>query len=257
MTEAINKLGIRIIGLQRTGNHPIINWIIKSSKKKYLFVNSIGPSVMPYGFSLLHAEGDYEFNGSMYDVIKKNIIKELSKEKKELVIYSHEDETLDTIKKCDRSTETYFGGFEKHFNVLILRDPFNLFASQMKSRWISYSDIKYNVQIWKEYAREFLEGSMLDNFVGINYNRWVVDKEYRKETASKFGFESDESVIRVVSSYGSGSSFGDKEISKEKLMSRWESFKDNEDYRFLFDKEVFELSEKIFGDISGTSELLV
>jgi hypothetical protein len=79
--------------------------------------------------------------------------------------------------------------------------------------------------------------------------------------AKKFGLPFKDVKDENMSKYGPGSSF-DKfkykgQAYKMKVLERWKVFKEYPFYRSIFeDKELVELSNKIFGKIPGTDTLL-
>ncbi len=64
MTQIINKKEFRFVGLQRSGNHAVINWILSQCKGEKIFLNFAQPYNNPYKTSyqerLLHFCQDFD-----------------------------------------------------------------------------------------------------------------------------------------------------------------------------------------------------
>lgn len=96
----------------------------------------------------------------------------------------------------------------------------------------------------------------------INYNEWVVNKNYRDAFLREHFCRRENFDIGIdeVSTHAGGSSFDRLTYSgraaKMDTNSRWRYFLENTFYRDLFaDRELQYLSQEIFGHISGTEVL--
>ncbi|VEP16491.1 conserved hypothetical protein [Hyella patelloides LEGE 07179] len=93
----------------------------------------------------------------------------------------------------------------------------------------------------------------------LNYNQWVCDQEYRKNIAKKLDFNFCDTGFNVVKNYGGGSSFDgtkfNNQATKMDVLNRWQNFIDDPEYRQMFNSEIMEYSQKIFGSIKGTEAL--
>lgn len=141
--------------------------------------------------------------------------------------------------------------------VLVLRDPFNLFASRMQSKanglipnaeaWSNYLD----TQLWKLYAKEFLrETEHLGKCLCINYNRWFLEIEYRKQLSSYFGDFTDEGLHDVPEPGSSFDFFAYKgQAQKQAVLRRWKYLWKNPLFQKLVmqDQELNDISQHIFG----------
>jgi len=160
----------------------------------------------------------------------------------------------------------------KSYLIIILRDPFNLFASRCNQRHLkrqSKSKIKEIANMWKQHAKEFLgETNYFKDKICINYNEWFKNANYRKDISEKIGGRHSDRKINIMPKHGDGSSFvrQDKRYTKnaQKLdvLNRWPFFiskqKNEHRKKFIFvfkDQELVDLSHKIFGHIKGTEVL--
>lgn len=267
--------------MRRSGHHAIINWMRNLFPDKYsiLFFNTVG------------VLGNYFTDNKLYNpdtlMLQKkrhggNKIKLLKKSETKSVFYNYEDIDINRLIPCTNpdmidAHSKMIGKAERCYNILILRDPFNLFASRAVKKnteiriyrsaygpiikpfytVLQKSDEQFLfIEMWKTYAREFLGlTNILDvgyrKKVCISYNRWFIDKEYRGQLCKTFGLSfSDRGLNEVVSD----SSFNDWNYHGRaqdlEVLNRWEECKDSPMFKFLLrDKALNELSDEIFGKI--------
>lgn len=264
----VNNVEIRIVNLARSGSHAIINWLIGLCNGKICFLNDVKPNRNPFlNFTekeLINIEED-EFN--------KNKSGKLTK--KDLLICSYEQYPLKDIfvGEFEKNHDRYVGKSGRRIDILILRDPFNFFASRIKLEEYGIASLRIHLvderskkiitKLWKEYAKEYLNQTnhLKHNKLVISYNKWCLDKGYKKYLAKKLGFPFKDLEDKFVSKYGPGSSFDGRKYngkaSEMKVLERWKFFKDYPFYRDIFkDKELIGLSNKIFGPMEGTEILL-
>jgi hypothetical protein len=115
------------------------------------------------------------------------------------------------------------------FNILVLRDPFNMLASRLHKpgpvpKLIDNSEI---LDRWEIYAEEYLG---LTNFfqskLVVNYNLWFSSIDYRKQLSEQLGLSFTDAGLNVVpKSAGGGSSFDknfyDGRGNQMKVLERW------------------------------------
>lgn len=197
-------------GMKRSGNHAIIHWILR--QKRMMFFNNAFP--IRRFFNPRHA---YPFPAD-YSLLLKKLrrrvpfrsvwVENILRTKKKIL--SIEDHFLDI---------SYFHNLpSKHANVLILRDPYNLFASRIrKGHQVRHPDYprEYNemfvraIKLWKQSFREFMgETAYLTNKISVSYDRWVVDPEYRQSILASLGLQLRDNSIGSLTVEGGGSSFG-------------------------------------------------
>ncbi|NET27750.1 hypothetical protein [Okeania sp. SIO1I7] len=268
LSKIVNQKEIRIIGMRRTGNHAIINWIQNQHTGKVEFWNNL--------------KVDRNADRQRYENLKDNY----PFVEKDCFIRSYEDYDLKKIKnwRFESKHDLYFGKSALRYDVLILRDPFNLFASRLKHRLnienrensLEISSVYGNNfllvrslhqtlgDLWVNYAKEYLgETNYLGhNKICINYNQWFTDVDYRKQIADKLQMKFSDEGINQVSGVGRGSSFEgvnfDGNANSMDVLNRWQKVSNNPRYHELFsNQEIFKYSEKIFGYIPGTESLKV
>lgn len=246
-----NKTFYRILGMQRTGNHAIINWIMNQLQGGLSFCNDLNLDQRPENSPTRKSK--YSFAAQ------------------QTLIVSYEDKyALD----WDTSySEDFFGKSARKYYAVILRDPFNLFASRYVWTFaqgaLFREDMNYRSQIiniWKTHAKCFLafeKSYNPDNDIiklGINYSRWVLDMEYRKELSQRLGLKFTENKLDEVKNYGGGSSFeglDNSNTDRKKYLERFTSLTEDDNFKSIFqDSEILDLSQEIFGHINK-SELLL
>jgi hypothetical protein len=223
----------RFIGLRRSGNHAILNWIRKQLPDDHCFLDD--PPIRQLSDQISAARKDHS---------------------SEVILYSVEDENLPYLISEVIFQERFqlFGEKVESIDIIILRDPFNLFASRLKSDIIETRSRYLNfVDLWIQYAREFLgETSHLKgNVVFINYNDWFLSKEYRVKIAKELGLSFNDSGVDEVPSRGGGSSFDGSRFnnkgSQMDVLARWKVMQNNSEFRQCFgDGEIIRLSKKLF-----------
>jgi len=261
-----NKNEFRITALQRSGHHAIINWIMLNLGGNICYLNNCSQQGNPY---LCFRVIDSLIGGINIETEK---IGNFSR--KDLLIYNYEDKILNEIysKPFINNIEKWVGKSLRKKNIIILRDPFNNFASKYKwaihgTKWKpSIKKIKYLPTLWKSYAKEFL--GKTNHIPGIklcvNYNRWFSEPEYRKYLGLELGLATINKGLKEVAKWGPntwGDSFDnlnyDGRAHEMEVLSRWEFFQDDEIFKSLFkDGDLISLSQKIFGHIPGTDILL-
>ena len=268
LSEIVNQKEIRVAGMKRTGNHAIINWVKSQQTGKVGFINNVLANENPYRYKYKNLEDNFsEHKWAMEHYrqqAKGNFIK------RDCLIYSYEDFPLDQIAsdKFEHNHDLYLGKSTIRYDILIIRDPFKLFASRLKisskvgSFLLVNSQNKTMVDLWIDYAKEYLGETnyLKHNKICINYNQWFVDIEYRQQIANKLQMEFSDAGLSMVSGLGGGSSFDGKQFDGQatsmNVLNRWQKFCDNPQYKQFFNPEVLEYSEQIFSHIPGTESLI-
>lgn len=262
-----NNIEIRVVNLARSGSHALINWVIGLCSGKICFLNSVKPFGSP--FENYTEKELVNINEDEFYLDKNGKFT-----KKDFLIYSYEEYPLDDVfnLEFEKNHDKYVGKSKKRFDVMIFRDPFNFFASRIKLEEYGILSLRIHLvdekskklvmKMWKDYAKEFLGYTkyMNQNKIGISYNQWFLDKSYKRVLAKKFGLPFKDLKDKYVSKYGPGSSFDgrkfDGKANEMKVLDRWKVFGDYPFYRSIFqDKELLELSNKIFGKIEGVNVL--
>ena len=237
-----NKPIYQVYGVQRSGNHAVIEWIMLNRLGTTLHCNHILKGDAPR---------DCDYKKVKIKFGEPGII--ASREN-----YFSSDFVLN-------ANPDYYGKYSLHKNLLILRDPFNIFASYYawglspgrKFRENESHKMKM-IDMWKDNAREFIKWSKEEHpmNIPINYNTWNSNINYKYELAEKLSLEKMVMEIDKIPNFGGGSSFHGTEASNNgrNFNQRFLKFKDLKEYKMIFkDQEVVDLSQQIFGEIENTN----
>ena len=237
---------VLIWGIRRSGNHVVRNWIA-SQFDKYVNLANIDASDLMDVSKVFGVDRTKELGevlgldwttgvGEHWDILNK--------------VVSFEEHSLSTM---GLDYEQILGKHDSVKKVVILRDPYNLFASRIKhynlmSDFGALLDKERATFLWSEYA-EFFVGKP-SGVILVSYNRFVSDKGYRQELSEKLGGSFNDSTIDRIDENARGSSFDgmsfDGKASEMRVFDRWKVYKDNKDFRALFTKEIRDLAKKIF-----------
>ncbi len=119
------------------------------------------------------------------------------------------------------SLEDHEPGFAPFFNVpcetldvLVLRDPYNTFASRIRMIHRETGGLETAerlmpelVELWMRYARACLDSNGDSGNVYIDYNRWFEEPTYRQAISARLGLRFTDVNFSKVSGHGRGSSF--------------------------------------------------
>lgn len=267
-----HKNEFRITGISRSGNHAVINWILGHiQEKKFCFLNCTEPKFNPFESSRpLTPQGDSWYTNipafNMAEERKGNFLW------KDYLLYSHEDSFLGPLehREFKKNRESWLGKPKSRKDILIIRDPFNLFASRRKAGFLRGHEsdtgpkpmsVHSVRRIYKQHAKEVLgRSNFLKDKVVINFNRWVKDPGYREAIAIALDLEHTDEGMKEVSRVAGGSSFDGTSISAgelhAKLEKRWKNYISDPAFREIFDAELLALSKEIFGETEAGNAIL-
>lgn len=249
----VNQFFFRVLGMRRTGNHAMIQWIERSIPGLTLHINDIAIGMNGYRFRHFFPEPDDapEFSQLMAQGFRRDFTRRAG------LICSYEDFSVASfLRACRRERiVSHYGASRTIKSVLLLRDPFNLFASRIKSSMLETKERAIDQKrMYIEHAETFLREEQGDDLVCISYNRWFSDPDYRRHIQGKLGLEPADISIETVARQGGGSSFEgqamDGKASAMAVLSRWRSMEHHPLFQQLFeDGELERYSALIFGDI--------
>jgi hypothetical protein len=237
--------------MKRGGQHAVINWIESGIEGSKLFLNDVTLNHDP--FLTFNDLNGYRSNRLLINA-SPGIMGRLCR--KDLLIYNFEDPMIDQIYEYGRD----IGKSDQEFNVLILRDAYNLFASRLAGLGIFMKESRVSPvlkEIWKSHAREFInDTSFIANKVCVSYNSFIESAEYRKNLELTLGLRDPEFSNRAATA-GGGSSFDPgPTVDLSSLNTRFLKCLEEPLYQNLFrnDHELFELNMRIFGEFLGPHE---
>jgi hypothetical protein len=115
---------------------------------------------------------------------------------------------------------------------IILRSPWNCLASNLRFKFkhIAPREIPHKAikDAWKDLAREALGQTKTPEKAGFTprclvYHHYFASRDSREEVAARFGVPVNETAIKIIASFGSGSSFDGMNLTGEirKTSARW------------------------------------
>lgn len=233
-----NQLEVRVVGLPRSGHHGVIGWLTGHFTGDVLHYNDVAIAE--------HADAE-----KAHLFINSN-----DSRFRELYIFNVENRDLPWVVTGINTNrwKTYNGPSDATKYMLVLRDPYNNFASYWKmfgpDSFFS-SGIAYR---WKQYAREFLG---LTNFlpkdtVKVSFSEWFTNEAYRRRISECFGLTFSDA--RLHEPYGAASAFENDvaDARQRKALDRWRSFSTDPNFLSIFtlDPELHELAAEIFRDFA-------
>jgi len=249
----VNGTEIRVVGMSRSGNHAIVNWILAQAPGRTCFLNCAEPGCNPY---LSARPRTPELPGwrALYDGFDVEAERAGRLSRKDLLIHSYEDTFLGPFRKRENEErhDEWVGRSRRRIDLLILRDPRNLFASRLASGY-GWLDDELVARIWAQHAREFLglRRNLRQERLMVSYNRWVASRSYRRQVAGAIGLEFDDRAAHKVPAAAGGSSFDgtayDGRAEEMPVLRRWHSFAGAPRFHRLLTPAVRELSDRIFG----------
>lgn len=272
--RAMNGTEVRVVGMSRSGNHAILQWMIHQMRGRVAFLNCVEPKTNPFESARPLSDGRRSVaTWDGFDLAREAAG---SVTEKDWLVYNYEDTFLGKVvssefeeRRCD-----WLGASDRRVDVLVIRDPFNLLASRRRAGFYRGSDRAppgmvseaVAVRIWKQHAREALgERSHLGRGdarrVVIRYNDWAKRPEYRQRIRQELRLDrEDDRTAGLVPRTAGGSSFDGTEANgaahRMRVTERWRHYADDPSYRELLDQDVLELSEALFGPLPGTPDLL-
>lgn len=260
-----NRVCLRLLGLRRSGIHPVLSWLAGLYEGGVCFVNDINhqPGIRPdhAGDELPGIDGSFNRTVGLQKT-------------KNLLLLGYEDERLVHLRD-NPPDEDIYGLSEQFREVLLLRDPFNTFASRLnlmrRERHNAFvkdfllpdeEGVPQLAKRWRFLAEEFIgrTSHLGDRKLLINYNRWVARSEYRASLCESLSVPLREPLWELVPDYGFGSSFDgknlDRRASEMQVDRRWEHFREDSEFLSLVeDPDLWTLSEQIFGEDLDHNEI--
>lgn len=220
---------IRLIGQKRGGTYIISKWFENQFKANGYDTRSfveINPKKI---------NEDLTFYTSKTANVDKN--------DKRCLIYTINDFNPSDIPSLDENIENAY----EIYNVIYLRDAFNLYASRLESNH------KINVNNHLSLAYESQNSTkFFNNKTFLNFNLWIQNKDYRQSILNYFNLSinEDDDAYDLSKTSASGSSFNERNTppTVEDLLTRWKNYISNPNYIKIFaNEELKRITSEIFG----------
>ncbi|WP_161490476.1 hypothetical protein [Roseovarius indicus] len=264
---------IKVFGLQRSGNHAVLNWLLSLDQENMLFFNNLkldqdileapSPVSLPGGVRAFsrRIEGKPFFYPELVDQFRTD---------GGTLVCSYEQIDMGSFdeNRLDKRVFDEFGPASSRKNVLIVRNPFNFLPSIYKlflqhhkgDDRKAMASAKLRLQRWKHYARLAIEQqkSKCKRFQPVLFERWLEERSYRDEVAAYLGLTNHDRNLSFVSDAGGGSSFEGLSVDRTKIASRWANAEKKEEFQRLVmgNKQVIDLAASLFGRSSIPEDIL-
>lgn len=252
----VNRLEIRLIGMARSGNHAVAHWILSQAPGRWLCLNCAEGKANPFATARPLDDGrPWLTNLEDFEPFAE---REGGFAQKDLLVVTHEDHFLANAasREYERHHDEWVGPSARRIDLLVLRDPYNLFASRLRSGVGRLSD-GVALRMWKQHAKEFLgrQRRLRAEPKFVSYNRWVASRAYREDLAWALSFPFTDAGFREVPACAGGSSFDGRDYhgraTRMRVLDRWRHYGDDRAFRRLFDPETRELARLAFGPLKA------
>ena len=246
----MNDLEICALGMSRSGNHAIADWIFAQARRPKLLLNCAEGKTNPFFSCRPLASGLGWRAEPDIDIVAE---REGRFACKALLMHTYEDSWLGHAfsRELEEKREQWLGPARRRINLLVLRDPYNLFASRLKMGCGLRPHIAR--KIWKQHAREALGETrrLRGETLVVLYNRWAGERSYRCEIAQALGLNFSDATFERVPECAGGSSFDGLRFSgrasEMPTGKRWMQFVEDGPFKDLFDRQMIALTERLFG----------
>jgi hypothetical protein len=234
-----------VFGMRRSGNHVAINWILNQIGGTAAFYNNITPTEPPYSARMSEFRLRPGRAGPR-------------------IVLSYEDVTPQDMLAgplgdylAARAAQNGAGGGAGVRFALVLRDPYNLFASRLQKwpeRFADPDQIKAQIQLYTQLAalaespRPIWRDAPL---VPVLYNDLLSDADARARIATALGIRPGNRGLDHVPAYGHGSSFDGTGMSGDAMrghvFDRWRALQDDPVFRtILSNPDLHRIGTRLF-----------
>ena len=230
-----------VLGMRRSGNHLAITWILEQADGSAVFFNNIDPTRLPQTARMT------EYRLRLGNRAPR-------------IVFSYEDASVAQVLGGPLAgvLETADARGRAIRFALILRDPYNLFASRLRKwpeRFADQDEVAAQTALYAEHAalagapRPIWRDAPL---VPVFYNALVQDPAARTGMAEALGIRPGDRGLETVPVYGHGSSFdgmgGRGDEMRNQVFSRWQEMAGDPAFRMILrDPAVRQAGETLFG----------
>ncbi|WP_017318644.1 hypothetical protein [Mastigocladopsis repens] len=245
--EFRNDYLFTFFALKRSGHHAVMVWLAYHFNLPIFVLNNITPYTDPYLTTGFYNSWDKESDWLVH-IEDVEQIRNLHKHCLVSGVLDFNITRLVDGRDVIWERQRTIGESLRLFNILVLRDPFNMLVS----RWYKAGPVPKLIDdseildTWEIYAEEYLGiTNFLTSKIAVNYNLWFSSIDYRKQLSAQFGLSFTDAGLNVVpKAAGHGSSFDrtsyDGRGNQMKVLERWKVCQ--QDKRFC---EVFRERHKL------------
>ncbi len=215
--------------LRRSGHHAVMVWLAYHFNLPIFVLNHVRPYTDPYLSFQFYNNWDKQSDW----LVQIEDVEQIRNVHKHCLIISFQDFNITNLEDGRDfiwERQITVGNSLRFFNILVIRDPFNMLVSRWYKphrvpKLIDDSEI---LDTWEIYAEEYLGiTNFLKSKIAVNYNLWFLSIDYRKNLSAQFGLSFTDAGLNVVprSTGGTGSSFDgiyfDGRGNQMKVLERW------------------------------------
>ena len=200
--------------MRRGGQHAIINWIC----------SQIRPSMHVDDCSLsdgsLVSMAPYKYIDNETKRIQVHPSEMIDPDDFRMLLFNFEDRYVEETLTKFHDWSDYVCDFESVTSIVLVRDPYNLFASRSKDERIKLVGDKAKT-LYKSHMNIVMNRS---DFVDINFNHWFAEKEYRTELAARLNISFTDNGLNDITWPGESTFDGadyDGKAQEMKMLERW------------------------------------
>ncbi|WP_078120181.1 hypothetical protein [Thiosocius teredinicola] len=197
-------------GMKRSGNHAIVNWLV--AQGQFVFLNNVIP-IAPVLQGIRSIPEPAPFNRWFFRQFGvKNVVSALRARWR-----LRERDLIVSLEDHDLNLEPFYAAPVPVQEIVILRDPANLFASRIRKASRTDNPAyarepgEFNnraVKHWKQHAHAFLnDDAERSGVIGILYDAWCQSSAYRQGICERLGLTFTDAGLDNVPGDGGGSSF--------------------------------------------------
>ncbi|GAA6209563.1 hypothetical protein NBRC116601_28560 [Cognatishimia sp. WU-CL00825] len=246
---------LRTFGMRRSGNHAIINWLLRNAEGNSTFLNNC-----TIGKAATQSWRAVEVNAKRMPIKRGTPISDVTAGVGDgaLLVVSYEDFLPDPDEGGEGLTTDVPMDLIKR-DIVLYRHFMNWSASLLRKIQANEDQdtlvcLRIMMVALDKY-RELLElvsNSANNDFLPINYDRWVARPRYRARILQELGLPHKDNSLGSVQPYGGGSSFqkGVKLADKLATDERWREMVNDPAYQLVLlaasqDRELVELMQKL------------
>tara|TARA_R110000824_G_scaffold388092_1_gene583539 strand:- start:97 stop:978 length:882 start_codon:yes stop_codon:yes gene_type:complete len=249
-SDSATRTFVRFFGIRRSGNHALQNWLIPKFNGSVFYKNNANVT----------KKVTHETCNDLNCFHPKHNYTNISKghrDSSDLIFLGYEDKELTKTLALPPNEENIYGEFEKYLDIFVVRNPYNLFCSKAK-HYDSGTAVRHDLcvhkrkhfniltYLWKDMGERLVNPQPGE--IGIYYDKWHVDQNYRKEICEKMGVPFNDKGKHLVSNNGGGSSFDGlkKHPDEMNLLNRTSGYEEYDFYlKLLEDKRLNEIFKNI------------
>lgn len=211
--------------MRRSGNHGIINWMMRAANAGAPNFNHIFLNNCKTGENAYRLQSDWrppEYSDKMYRTIQDR--RNRAYLPVGLLVRSYEDYDRSEFRKPEN--QAYYGRSRKRSDAIIIRDPLNLFASRIKVGYIKSKSRLSLIDLYLDQVSSVVDGGAE---TPILYNQWILSKTYRERLLAKLHIAGPDLEDNKPANFGPGSSFDLRgaDLDKKMLLLRWQEFRND------------------------------